>query len=490
VIAGKYRVERVLGVGGMGVVVKALHTQLDERVAIKFLLPEGAADKAIVARFSREARAAVKIKSEHVARVIDVGELEGGAPFMVMEHLEGSDLAQVLDKRGRLLVPDAVDFLLQACEAIAEAHALGIVHRDLKPANLFLTRRADGSHVIKVLDFGISKMAKGGEGATTDTSAILGSPLYMSPEQLRASKAVDARTDIWSLGVLLHELLVNDPPFGGDSLPVIVTAILEQPPRSLRAARPEVPEALEAVVARCLEKLPSSRFADVADLARALVPFAPAQRGAASAERIARVISGSGHASSLLASTRPPASSAVEAVTLAADVGPRADVLSPGEGAEGPDPATRGPGRLTDGAISRDRTPKRRVASLGAGVAIAAVAGAALAFAMRAGGQGAPAQPADPSANVAPAALADTASPLATPTASTSVSAPVVAVVPAEPGSASSESPKSAPSKPASPRPAASAAKPAVPPKAAAKNCSPPFTIDADGAKHAKLECL
>ncbi len=158
ILAGKYRVERVLGIGGMGVVVAAHHMQLDERVALKFLLPEALGNAEAVARFAREARAAVKIKSEHVARVTDVGTLPNGAPYMVMEYLEGGDLAAWIKQRGALPVEQAVEFVLQTCIAVADAHALGIIHRDLKPANLFCVRRSDGQLSIKVLDFGISKM--------------------------------------------------------------------------------------------------------------------------------------------------------------------------------------------------------------------------------------------------------------------------------------------------------------------------------------------
>src|SRR3954463_12881127 len=195
ILAGKYRIDRVLGVGGMGVVVAAHHMQLDERVAVKFLLPRALKNPEAVTRFIREARAAVKIKSEHVARVTDVGRLENGAPYIVMEYLEGLDLGAWLQQRGPLPVSQAVEFLLQACEAIAEAHALGIVHRDLKPANLFVIRRPDGGLSVKVLDFGIAKRIGAARGANiTSTAAVMGSPLYMSPEQLNSSKDADART--------------------------------------------------------------------------------------------------------------------------------------------------------------------------------------------------------------------------------------------------------------------------------------------------------
>ncbi|HEX3344971.1 MAG TPA: serine/threonine-protein kinase, partial [Polyangiaceae bacterium] len=189
VILGKYRVERVIGLGGMGAVVSARHLQLEERVAIKFLLPAMLANEEVVQRFLREAKAAIRIRSEHCVRVLDVGTLETGAPYMVMEYLEGKDLAAVVEAHAPLAIPDVVDWVLQASEALAEAHALGIVHRDLKPANLFLTRRADGTPSVKVLDFGISKQAaSGADAGVTKTQAVLGSPRYMSPEQMRSTK--------------------------------------------------------------------------------------------------------------------------------------------------------------------------------------------------------------------------------------------------------------------------------------------------------------
>ncbi|WP_437805520.1 serine/threonine-protein kinase [Sorangium sp. So ce1078] len=274
VIAGKYRVERVIGIGGMGVVVAATHLQLEEQVAIKLLLPAAAHSRTLAERFVREARAAVKVKSEHVARVTDVGTLESGTPYMVMEYLSGSDLAEALRAGGPMPPQAAVEYVLQACEALAEAHAAGIIHRDLKPANLFLTRRADGSPCVKVLDFGISKVATGGsDPRITDTKAVMGSPLYMSPEQLKSSRDVDARTDIWSLGVILFELLAGAPPFDGATMPQLCVAIMQGIPRPLASFRPDVPPALEAVILRCLEKLPERRFRDVGALAEALAPF-------------------------------------------------------------------------------------------------------------------------------------------------------------------------------------------------------------------------
>jgi eukaryotic-like serine/threonine-protein kinase len=310
VLAGKFRIERVLGVGGMGMVVSAMHIQLDERVAIKFLLPEALMNAEAVARFGREARAAVKIKSEHVARVTDVGALETGAPYMVMELLRGQDLSHVLRDHGALPISVAVQYLLQACEALAEAHAVGIVHRDLKPANLFLTARADGSPCIKVLDFGISKVTNpSGSGADmgmTRTQAIMGSPLYMSPEQLASAKDVDQRTDVWAVGCVLYELVTGRVPFEAETMPQLCTLILHTEPPSPRSVRPDVPQALDQAILRCLRKDRSQRYANVAALAADIAQFSP-DAGPRSAERISRVLSSSGVSSPLLSSSNPAA---------------------------------------------------------------------------------------------------------------------------------------------------------------------------------------
>jgi serine/threonine-protein kinase len=287
-LAGKYRVERILGRGGMGMVVRARHVQLDEPVAVKLMLPEVAQSPEAVARFTREARAAAKIKSEHVVRVSDVATLEDGSPYMVMEFLEGRDLESLVHERKRLPVDEAIEYFLQACEAIAEAHSLGIVHRDLKPANLFLGSRRDGSPIVKVLDFGISKVSSttgSSDGAMTRTSAIMGSPLYMSPEQMTSSRDVDARSDIWALGVILYELLSGAQPFTGETLPQVCAQVLEAKPARLGSLVPGLPNGLEAAVHRCLEKQPAMRYGTVAELARALVPYA-SSRARLSVDRI------------------------------------------------------------------------------------------------------------------------------------------------------------------------------------------------------------
>jgi serine/threonine-protein kinase len=272
-VAGKYVVERVLGRGGMGVVVAALHRELREPVALKFLYRETAKQPELVARFQREARAAVRIKSEHVARVIDVG-LHRGEPFIVMELLAGTDFHKLSAARGPLPSSEAALYVAQACEAVAEAHLYGIVHRDLKPANLFLTYRADGSPLVKVLDFGISKMTGEADENLTQTTDVLGSPLYMSPEQIESPRDVDARTDVWSLGAILYKLLTGKAAFAAETASASLAKIVTRPPPPLRAQRPDIPAELEALVLRCLEKDPSNRLPSAAELGRALHPFA------------------------------------------------------------------------------------------------------------------------------------------------------------------------------------------------------------------------
>jgi serine/threonine protein kinase len=276
VVAGKYRIGQSLGAGGMGVVVEARHLQLGEAVALKFLhghLASGSGDH--LERFLREARATARIKSEHVARVLDVDTLPGGEPFMVMELLIGEDLEQVSAERGPLPVAETVECVMQACHAIAEAHQHGIVHRDLKPANLFLTRRADGSPLVKVLDFGISRWVDGWDQALTATGEMLGTPLYMAPEQIRDSRRADARSDIWALGVVLYQLLTRRTPFAGHNSAATLAKIMGDPVPPLQLERPDVAPELEGIVVRCLEKSPAERFQRVEELMDALAAARP-----------------------------------------------------------------------------------------------------------------------------------------------------------------------------------------------------------------------
>jgi serine/threonine-protein kinase len=273
ILAGKYRVERVLGAGGMGVVVAARHLDLDELRAVKLMHPVQVENAQAVERFLREARATVRLRSEHIPRLYDVGRLESGAPYIVMEVLEGSDLRTLLKARGILPIQEAVLYVLQTCEAVAEAHAAGIIHRDLKPANLFLTSRPDGSPCIKVLDFGISKLLEPGPGADmTKTLDVLGSIHYMAPEQLRSSRSVDARADIWSIGVILYRLLTGRLPFHGDT-PVAYILSLREEFHAPSAFRSDLPPGLDGLVMRCLEKDPEKRIPSVKALMSELAPY-------------------------------------------------------------------------------------------------------------------------------------------------------------------------------------------------------------------------
>jgi eukaryotic-like serine/threonine-protein kinase len=286
-LAGKYRVERVLGRGAMGVVVAASQVALDRTVALKFMTPGAQHLQQYVGRFHREALAAAKIQSQHAAKVLDFGTLESGAPYIVMEYLDGRDLAATIRDKGPFDVDQAVTLILQVCEALGEAHTLGIVHRDIKPANLFLTKGPDGSPCLKLVDFGVAKM-KSSDLSLTGSMAVLGSPLYMSPEALNGAKDLDGRTDIWALGVSLYEMLAGVPPFLADTIEALIGAICMQSPLALQEYRPDVPAGLSAVIEQALEKKRDRRFPTVAAFAAALAPYARGQP-ASYVERVAKV---------------------------------------------------------------------------------------------------------------------------------------------------------------------------------------------------------
>ncbi|MBK9261952.1 MAG: protein kinase [Polyangiaceae bacterium] len=278
IIAGKYRVERILGQGAMGMVVAAMHIDLHERRAIKFMLPTALGDNDGVERFLREARACAKLKSKHVAAVYDVGRLETGAPYIVMEYLEGTDLKDVLQVQRVLPVPQAVDYMLQALEAVGEAHQAGIVHRDLKPANMYLASGVGGVPCIKILDFGIAKLAPspafGPEiQEMTTTAMIMGSPLYMSPEQMRSSRHVDARSDIWALGVVLFRMVTGTTPFHAPTPPELFAMVLKDAAPRPSSLNPQIPPGFEAIILKCLDKDPNQRWSSAAELADALRPY-------------------------------------------------------------------------------------------------------------------------------------------------------------------------------------------------------------------------
>ncbi len=279
ILAGKYQVEQLIGAGGMGAVVTAIQQELGRRVAIKLMPPQAAESQRAVERFLREARAASAISNDHVVRIFDVGRLPDGVPFMVMEFLPGVTLDSVVQARGPLPVAEAVDYVLQACVALAECHALGIVHRDLKPENIMLVHRPGQLGFVKVLDFGISKsewmhLDSNFTPNLTGTTDVFGTPTHMSPEQVRSSKDVDNRADIWALGVVMYEILTAVPPFMADTLPALSAMIVSDEPPNPSLRRTDIPEELSAVVLRCLAKHPDARPQSVAQLAEMLQAFA------------------------------------------------------------------------------------------------------------------------------------------------------------------------------------------------------------------------
>jgi serine/threonine-protein kinase len=372
VIARKYEVTGLLGSGGMGYVISARHVELGEMMALKFLRPEALVHPELVERFAREARAAAKIRSEHIANVFDVGALPDGTPFIVMEYLAGKDLADLLHHEGALAISNAVELIMQALEALAAAHAHGIVHRDIKPENLFLTRQAQGMDIIKVLDFGISKIAlPRGKRDLVRTQMTLGSPVYMSPEQIRRSDQVDARSDIWAIGCVLFELITGVTAFDEPSLLELSAAILEREPVPLLTLRPDAPEELEVVILRCLAKNPDDRYQNVAELAAALYPFAP-RRARISAERCYHTLKNAGLVSTelQLASVYPPGLSSLRATT-------------PSAVAPAPSPRTTTPAAIDIRVDDDDVAPARRSRSALWGTLGVAAAAAAF-FALRA----------------------------------------------------------------------------------------------------------
>ena len=270
VLLDKYRVDEHLGAGGMGRVIRASHLDLQQSVAIKILLPQATDSEATVARFLREARAAVRLKSEHTVRVLDVGTLPDGRPYMVMEYLEGNDLNQVLRHHGPQDPSIVCDLMLQACEGLAEAHAIGIIHRDIKPSNFFITRRPDGSMLLKILDFGISKAPINYDDNLTQTHSVIGTPSYMAPEQMKSGRDADARSDIWSMGIVMYQLLHGRLPFAAASYAELAIQVAQEPPTPIHVP---LSPGFGAAILRCFEKHPNRRHQNVGELARMLAPY-------------------------------------------------------------------------------------------------------------------------------------------------------------------------------------------------------------------------
>jgi serine/threonine protein kinase len=483
VFLGKYRIEKVLGQGGMGVVVSARHLELDELVAIKFLHPTFAAQSDQVERFIREGRAAAKIKSEHVARVRDVGKTDGGVPYMILEHLTGTDLAALIKTEGKIAIPDAVEYVLQACEALAEAHTSGIVHRDLKPANLFLTDRADGSPCVKLLDFGISKLLDSTDAALTATNGMMGSPLYMSPEQLAAAKNADKRADIWALGIILYELVTAERPFLADTLPQLVLRVATDRPTPLSQYLPDAPVGFELTVMKCLEKSVDERFQDVGALAKALEPFAPAE-ALPSIERITRVLAaastgGQRRTRTVRTSPQPDSSQPVAPLSQVESAATVATASAPA--------VSKSLENTTHGGSVATRTPppeaprKRNGLVFALGGALLLALGAIVLLNRKT--EPTPVVAAPPAVSTPAPTAAPMPTPIATPTPT-----PVVEPPPVVADASASVTSKTFNVK--GPPPPIAKASASTKPSAAKPNCDPPYVIDAEGNKKYKMECL
>jgi serine/threonine-protein kinase len=421
----------------MGAVYAAEHQILGQEVALKLLLDDGAHDSASVQRFVNEARAAAKIQGEHVVRVFDVDTLPDGKLFIAMELLNGEDLGAVLQREGTLQPSLAVDYVLQAMEALAQAHKLGIVHRDLKPPNLFVVTRPDGEQVIKVLDFGVAKVRNqpNVDAASTHTTAVFGTPFFMSPEQIRSAKAADAQSDLWSLGVILFNALTGTLPFQGETFGELCFSIIEHPAPSVDSLRPEISAELSAVISRCLERDKEKRFRSAGELAAALRPFA-SDVGARSAARVLAIESGG--------SLPPPAPAKTEVLESEAEPGPAL-------------PATAG--NWVASQPSTGGSGSRKVwLSIGA-VAILLLVATALAMRTTSPTAGAPTSASAP-ASAAPVEVAPVASALVEPP--TPVETPAPSALPTTGADAGAPKPRVAATKPTqeTPKNTSSATKP------------------------------
>ena len=467
VIADKYRVEKELGRGGFGIVVKAHHLTLDQAVAIKVLTEGEGSDtdwEEDAARFRREAMATAALKGDHVVRVLDIDVLPSGCPYIVMEYLEGQTLHEIVHTRGPLPIAEAIDIAIQVLAALAEAHGLGIVHRDLKPANVFIAHAGAGTSLVKVLDFGVSKMLESRSKPITRTGALIGTVAYMSPEQMLDAKRVDGRADLWSVALILYEALSRKLPFGESSSPTVVTAILGQPPIPLAQFRPDLPPALIAAIMRLLEKIPEQRFSTALEAATALAPFAsPHSRFAFDAIR--RAPPPQGAAAPLPSGMVPTTHGRVQKVSTA-------------------------PPRTSPSVTPQPQKKKSSALWLILSFALAgAVLGVitAITFITQPRWLTLPKKdPAASSASVAPPAASSDAPPVASP------SALVVVASAAPPAPSASVSSPTVGHAPTSPKPTGSPKATAAAAASSAKNpCDPPYVFDHEtNIKKYKPECL
>jgi serine/threonine-protein kinase len=460
-IGGRYKVRRILGQGGMGVVVEARQEDLDQKVAIKLMRPALAGEGPLVTRFFREARLSARLNSPHIVRVFDSGRLPSGAPFLVMELLKGHDLGEELDKRGGpLSIEEATDYLLQTALGLAELHGLRVVHRDLKPSNLFLSEDA-GTRTLRLLDFGISKdtTSKATNANLTSTQHLLGTAQFMSPEQIKESKSVDARSDIWSLGVIAYQLYTGELPFMSDSGAAgeLFGLILFTDPRKPTAIRPDLPQALEDAIMKCLQRDAAARFADIADFADALAPFAAPENRARAAAVRQRLVARSQQAPESedvgTAPTDPPPPSQ-EARALGPMSAPLSGAKTQQEqgmvrlaGAP-PPPVTTPSASHTAVPVTSDSVAPKKTRSLAMpiGIAIGALALASIVTVVVAGMKGKPAEP-DTSASSPPPSLSDVPATVTTitPSTATATTTPTAA---STAGAATSSSSAPAPKRP------------------------------------------